>query len=251
MMTGVDLELIVSGVLLTTAVYWLAVAFYSTIPILFPAHAARYKIQEKGNHLSLSQHASLIALTLFNQVPLTIAVVTGSTAVYFALGGEVPLGFPTWPVLLGHFLGWLLIFEAGFYASHRLLHTRWLYRHVHLVHHRFKAPLPYCAACVHPLEFVISYIVPTFGAAVLLQFSYAEILLFLSLEYVHTVHDHNGHFYWWDPFHWLCTQNARMHDEHHRRPNVNFGGAFTNWPDRLFGTYAARASSPRRTAEHG
>jgi fatty acid hydroxylase domain-containing protein 2 len=250
-MMSVDFPVIVAGVLTTTAAYWLAVAFYTAIPVLFPAHASRYKIQEKNSGLTNAEHARLIALTLFNQVPLTIAVVSGSAAVYFALGGKIALEFPARPEVLWHFVGWLVLFEIGFYASHRLLHTRWLYRHVHLLHHRFKAPVPYSAACVHPVEFVLSYIVPNFGAAMVLHFSYAEILLFLSLEYIHTVHDHSGYFYWWDPFHWLCSQNARMHDEHHRRPTVNFGGAFTSWPDRLFGTYARREGRGRRVACNG
>ena len=238
MMTRLDVLLIFWGVLTATGAYWLAVVFYSVIPVLFPVHAARYKIQERDNPPNSLPHLRLMALTVFNQVPLTLAIIAGSGAVYFACGGETQLGFPAWPKVLFHFLGWVVIFELGFYASHRLLHSRWLYRHVHVVHHRFKVPLPYCAACVHPIEFVMSYIIPTFGAALLLHFSYAEFLLFLSAEYVHNVHDHCGYFYWWDPFRWVCFQKARMHEEHHRRPTVNFGVALTGWPDRFFGTYA-------------
>lgn len=243
MLTSYVFSLILSGVLLTTAAYWLAVLFYSAIPVLFPTYAARYRLQDRENGLTKRQHARLIAVTLFNQIPLTVAVVSVALAVHFGLGADVRVDFPAWPVLLGHFLGWLLIFEAGFYASHRLLHTRWCFRHIHSLHHRFKAPVPYSAACVHPVEFVVSYIIPTFTAAVLFNFSYAEVLLFLSVEYIHTVHDHNGYFYPWDPFHWVCFQNARMHDEHHRRPTVNYGGAFTDWPDRIFGTYAIQETS--------
>jgi sterol desaturase/sphingolipid hydroxylase (fatty acid hydroxylase superfamily) len=240
MITSVDLWFLVSGVLATTAAYWLAVAFYTAIPALFPTHASRYKIQAKERGQGRLKHGRLIALTLFNQIPLTIVMVAGAAAIYFSLGAAVEVGFPHWPTILWHFIGWLVVFEIGFYSSHRLLHTRWLYRRVHLLHHRFTTPVPYSAACVHPVEFVMSYIVPTFVAALIMHLSYAEMLLFLSVEYVHTVHDHNGHFYAWDPFRWLCTQNARMHDEHHRRPTVNFGGGFTSWPDRLCGTYARR-----------
>ena len=39
--------------------------------------------------------------------------------------------------------------ELHFYLSHRLLHTRWLLRHVHVVHHRSVVPTPFSTYSFH------------------------------------------------------------------------------------------------------
>jgi sterol desaturase/sphingolipid hydroxylase (fatty acid hydroxylase superfamily) len=41
------------------------------------------------------------------------------------------------------------------YWTHRALHTPWMYRNVHKVHHRFVHPTPYSAFALHPLEFIM------------------------------------------------------------------------------------------------
>lgn len=42
--------------------------------------------------------------------------------------------------------------ELHFYGCHRLLHTRWLYRTVHVVHHRSVVPTPFSTYSFHPVE---------------------------------------------------------------------------------------------------
>ena len=42
--------------------------------------------------------------------------------------------------------------EIHFYACHRLLHTRWLYRRVHVVHHRSVVPTPFTTFSFHWVE---------------------------------------------------------------------------------------------------
>ena len=38
--------------------------------------------------------------------------------------------------------------DAWFYWTHRLLHHKWLYRHVHYMHHQCAShPLTWCSAC--------------------------------------------------------------------------------------------------------
>ena len=39
-----------------------------------------------------------------------------------------------------------------FYATHRLCHNKFLYKHVHWVHHQYKQTFPYAAAYAHPTE---------------------------------------------------------------------------------------------------
>jgi sterol desaturase/sphingolipid hydroxylase (fatty acid hydroxylase superfamily) len=234
-----DYRVLGQGIVITTLAYWIAVVFYSLVPILFPAHAAQYKLQPAAKPMPARKHIRQILLTLFNQVAVAfVFVAIGGERLYF-FGGRLSLHFPTWPLILLHFLLYAITFEVMFYAIHRLLHTPLLYHWVHAFHHRFRAPLPYSGACVHPVEFVLAYIVPNLTAAALFNFSFPEYLLFLSLEYIHNVHDHCGYHYPWDPFAYLFSQNSQVHDEHHRLYRVNYSGAFTMALDHLFGTYKA------------
>ena len=49
-----------------------------------------------------------------------------------------------------------MISEAVFYYNHRMLHTRWLYKHVHKIHHEFTAPIGLAAIYLHWFESLIS-----------------------------------------------------------------------------------------------
>ena len=237
MLDHLDLKLIGQGIAVTALAYWIGVVFYTLIPILFPVHAARHKLQSNAKPIPARMHLRLVLLTLFNQTVVPFAFFAIAGEVYFIVWGHISLHFPAWPLVVLHFLLYAVSFDVLFYAVHRLLHTRLLYRWVHSLHHRFRAPVPYSGACVHPVEFTLAYLLPNLTAAALFNFSFPEYLLFLSIEYIHNVHDHCGYHYPWDPFGWLCGQNSRMHDEHHRLYRVNYSGAFTMILDRLFGTY--------------
>jgi sterol desaturase/sphingolipid hydroxylase (fatty acid hydroxylase superfamily) len=43
-------------------------------------------------------------------------------------------------------------FDTWFYWQHRALHTRWLFKHCHSVHHRVSNPTPFAAFAHHPVE---------------------------------------------------------------------------------------------------
>ncbi len=49
-------------------------------------------------------------------------------------------------------VGLLVWNEVHFFAVHALLHTPWLYRRVHAVHHRTKTPSPFSTYAMHPVE---------------------------------------------------------------------------------------------------
>ena len=49
----------------------------------------------------------------------------------------------------------LLIHDTYFYWMHRLMHHPWLYRRVHLTHHKSVNPSPWAAYAFHPIEAVM------------------------------------------------------------------------------------------------
>ncbi len=62
---------------------------------------------------------------------------------------------PIWFVLL--FPATVLFRELHFYAIHRLIHTRALYKTVHSLHHRNTNPGPWSGMSMHPLEHAVYF----------------------------------------------------------------------------------------------
>jgi sterol desaturase/sphingolipid hydroxylase (fatty acid hydroxylase superfamily) len=91
---------------------------------------------------------------------------------------------PSWYKLAGDvalLLGWN---EVHFYCMHRLLHTPWLYRHAHRIHHESLIPTPFSTYSFHWLEAVLLgsvMILPMlfypFSAAALLALPLMSIVL--------------------------------------------------------------------------
>jgi sterol desaturase/sphingolipid hydroxylase (fatty acid hydroxylase superfamily) len=144
--------------------------------------------------------------------------------------------------------------DAYFYWTHRLLHTRWLFRRVHGVHHRSRHPSPWAAYAFHPIEALISgLVVPLALCAVPLH---AAVLVAFGLhQVVRSAYGHAAvetlprgfvrHRFW---RHFTTTTH---HHLHHESPQGHYG-LWLTWWDRLAGTeradYLARfdaATTPR------
>jgi sterol desaturase/sphingolipid hydroxylase (fatty acid hydroxylase superfamily) len=106
----------------------------------------------------------------FRSQTLDGALRTFGTGVPIWTGFEVLLlwsyanGYGPWTTLAVHPLAlivlWLLIpiwHEAHFYVIHRLIHTPFLYRHVHSVHHNSVNPSPWSSLSMHPLEHLLYF----------------------------------------------------------------------------------------------
>lgn len=132
----------------------------------------------------------------------------------------------------------VLLHDAWFYWTHRLMHHPKIFRHVHLVHHRSTNPSPWAAYSFHPVEAVIEA-----GIFVLIVFTIPAhrlaLLAFLIYMITRNVMGHLGIEFlpkdflknrW---FNWHTT--TTHHDLHHKDFNSNYGLYFTWW-DKWFGT---------------
>jgi len=130
-------------------------------------------------------------------------------------------------------------FDAYFYALHRALHTRWLLRRVHAVHHRAREVDVWSALAMHPVELllVVGFFPAAMAATPLHLASIAVAGTYLGTSIV------LGHTGWTDlPRWWRRTPVALLflpppvHAAHHAWLDCNYGASLVVF-DRLLGTY--------------
>lgn len=102
------------------------------------------------------------------------------------------------------------------YFGHRVMHlNKYLYKHVHSIHHRLYVPYAYGAQYNHPVE-SLADMVGAFLAVTIVGLSVREQILFLTLSSLKGVHQHSGYQFPYDPIRWLSKNDADFHDIHHQ-----------------------------------
>jgi sterol desaturase/sphingolipid hydroxylase (fatty acid hydroxylase superfamily) len=197
----------------------------------------RYKIQQDEPSARMVRHeilwsASNTVCTGLFSVLLAWMVATGRTAMYADVDEygwawfflSIPLG--------------TLGFDTWFYWQHRALHTPWLFRHVHSIHHRPTNPTAFAGFAHHPGEtfaedlyfllFVV--VVPVHPLAMGLVGLHAFTLAILG---------HMGFEFFprgFTRYPLLGLHNtATHHNMHHSHVGGNYSLYFNVW-DRLMGT---------------
>ena len=132
----------------------------------------------------------------------------------------------------------IILHDAYFYWTHRLMHHPRLFNLFHRVHHDSKSPTPWAAYAFAPLEGVVQTMFLTFLIFVL-PVHIVVIYLFMLHMIARNVIGHSGFelFPRGTAAHrvfGLFTTNTH-HDLHHSSKGFNYGLYFTWW-DRLAGT---------------
>lgn len=116
-----------------------------------------------------------------------------------------------------------------FYFMHRLLHTPFLYRNVHRVHHEFKTPIALASTYAHPVETIMGNAFPVAFGPVLPWLLGLDTRVHLFSVYVFavmgmraTMRGHSGYGTYHLPFDPRARQPL-FHDAHHRQIKGNFG----------------------------
>lgn len=215
--------------------------FFSHIPFLvFDAipFFRRWKIQpDKHNTapLQLNCFRRVFLTHLLLVLPLIV-----TTHPFFDLAGLTSdvASLPSLPLLLSQVAICFLIEDFIFYWGHRALHTPFLYKNIHVIHHEHAAPFGIAAEYAHPLE-VIFLGTATFAGPLILGPHLLTLFVYLTLRCMQTVECHSGYDFPWSPNRWLPFYGgAYFHDHHHRIHSGNYSSTFT-WVDALFGTDAA------------
>ncbi|WP_242921077.1 sterol desaturase family protein [Pontibacter liquoris] len=134
----------------------------------------------------------------------------------------------------------LLIHDAYFYWTHRLMHHPRLFRLFHLTHHKSTNPSPWAAFAFSPPEAVVEGSI-IFVIAVLIPIHPVGILLFLLFMTVYNVYGHLGYEIY--PA-WLVNSRAGRwlntstnHNMHHKFFKGNYGLYFRFWDELLHTTH--------------
>ncbi len=152
---------------------------------------------------------------------------------------------PAWWVIGLQLVLFLLVDDLLFYGAHRLLHTRWLYRHVHAWHHRYHAPYALLGSVMHPIEYlVISSIVV--AVPLVVGMHVWVFWLCIVLRQWGNAEFHAGVAGPWSLLSRLPgSGGVRHHDLHHERVRGNYSSMFT-YLDRWLGTEIVAASGSSR-----
>ncbi|MDE2445038.1 MAG: sterol desaturase family protein, partial [Alphaproteobacteria bacterium] len=127
-----------------------------------------------------------------------------------------------------------ILHETHFYVIHRLIHTRFLYKHVHSVHHNSVNPSPFSSLSMHPVELVLylgmalwHLIIPSNPILALYQLhraGFGAIPGHIGFDKIE-MGDKGG-----------MDTHAYIHYLHHKYFEVNYGDGLVPF-DKWFGTF--------------
>eukprot|EP00730_Choanoeca_flexa_P014556 TRINITY_DN6406_c0_g1_i2.p1 TRINITY_DN6406_c0_g1~~TRINITY_DN6406_c0_g1_i2.p1 ORF type:complete len:341 (+),score=45.10 TRINITY_DN6406_c0_g1_i2:90-1025(+) len=133
----------------------------------------------------------------------------------------------------------ILINDALFYWSHRLLHHKLLYKRFHKQHHEYNGTIGIAAEYASPLEQLLSNQGPTILGPILTGMHLHVWMVYLAWRLWRTYETHSGLSFrntWLGRLGLLHGHGALYHDFHHTNNRGNYGGPANAFWDVLCGT---------------
>ena len=143
-----------------------------------------------------------------------------------------------WAYYFGVFPILFIMHDLYFYIMHRIMHHPYLFKFIHLVHHKSTNPSPWAAYAFHPLEAILEQ-----GIVIIFYFTLpihiTHLAIFFLFSIIYNVYGHLGYELYPKGFNknwfgkWINT--SINHNQHHQFFKGNYGLYTLIW-DRLFGT---------------
>ncbi|XP_070552720.1 fatty acid hydroxylase domain-containing protein 2-like isoform X2 [Ptychodera flava] len=227
---GDQLTLAVAGTLCMTWVpYWLFGSLFLLVDATGrPAFILKYKVQQDKNvPVDPVQLRKAILTVLFNQTVITVPFISAFYPLFLWRGMDFGKELPTFQWVIVELTVFSLVEEIGFYYTHRLMHHPSLYKHIHKVHHEWTAPISIISLYCHPVEHILSNMLPPLLGPLLMGSHIATTWLWFIIALLSTIVAHCG-------YHMPFLPSPEAHDFHHQKFVNNFG--VLGVLDRLHGT---------------
>ncbi|KAL1918261.1 uncharacterized protein VTP21DRAFT_2921 [Calcarisporiella thermophila] len=174
----------------------------------------------------------VLFLHIFVELPM-VALTFHPLAEYLGMKiTEVPL--PSWQAICLQIAFFLVIEDAYNYWGHRALHTPYLYKHIHKVHHEYAAPFGMAAEYTSWMETLILGLGTMLGPLIYCSFAndfhLFTFLLWLIVRMAQAVDSHSGYDFPWSLHNFIpFWAGAEHHDYHHLAFVNNYGSQFRFW----------------------
>jgi len=191
--------------------------------ILKPQWILKYKIQiqEKAKPIPLFEFKYFL-ITIFIQALVIYSII------YYDLNSFSLLNVH----FLFSFIGYFLIYDLYFYWLHRFLHQSWMYKNIHIIHHRSRNPTPWASYSFHPVEAVLNLLY-LYVFVLIFKVDLKYLIFLLILTDFGNLAGHVGFDFLPKGVlknkiaKWITTPTH--HNLHHQIPNSNFGLYFRGW----------------------
>jgi lathosterol oxidase len=178
--------------------------------------------------------ASTVTAFIFTLSGLGIMAMADAGIIHFYAG----IDEYGWPYFIGSLALMIVLHDAWFYWTHRLMHRPGAMKYIHAEHHKSINPTPWTAYSFDPFEAAVH---ATFSPLFLMLFPMHGLATFLWMMHMlfRNVIGHSG--YELFPRRWAVhpvlglLTTVTHHDMHHANGRYNFGLYFSWW-DRLMGT---------------
>ncbi len=114
-----------------------------------------------------------------------------------------------------------------FYYTHRLFHTKYLYRTIHKIHHEWTSPIGIVCYYSHPIEHIFANILPIFVGPIIFRSHIILCAIWSIVAVITIIAAHSG-------YHLPILSSLEAHDYHHLKFNEIYG--VVGFLDKFHGT---------------